>query len=141
MFYRMFLHMRNHIRILVFLLLFAVFLDDIVSDCCLMSSEKFIMARISSFLMITIYMLYLTKTRELYFMLLPNYRKCPQVDMSVQFDILLWLRVNQSLHLFPNVVWLVEKQWISILYSLVWPDRGSNLRLTAYCKYNTTNVV
>ena len=46
--------------------------------------------------------------------------------MSHHSDTLFWLRANQSLLLLLNVACLAETQHIPILYSLVWPDRGSN---------------
>jgi hypothetical protein len=46
-------------------------------------------------------------------------------------DTLFWFRANQSLLLLLNAVCLAEKQQISILKSLVWPDLGSNPRFNA----------
>ena len=51
--------------------------------------------------------------------------------MSLHSDTLFWFRANQSLLLLHNDVWLAEKQQIQVLYSLVWPDRGSNPWYTA----------
>ena len=43
--------------------------------------------------------------------------------MSLHSYTLFWFRANQSLLLLLNVECLVEKQQISILQSLVWPDQ------------------
>jgi hypothetical protein len=48
-----------------------------------------------------------------------------RVDMSLHSDTLFWFRANQSLLFLLNDAFLAEKQQISILYSFVWPDRGS----------------
>jgi hypothetical protein len=50
----------------------------------------------------------------------------PRVDMSLHSDTLFWFRANQSLLFLLNAACLAEKQQIPILYSLVWPDLGSN---------------
>ena len=51
-----------------------------------------------------------------------------RVDMFPLSDILSWLQANRSLLLLLlNTTCLLEKQYIPIVYSLVWPDRGSNL--------------
>jgi hypothetical protein len=63
-----------------------------------------------------VYSVYITKTGP---------RHC-RVDMSLHSDTLLWFRANQYLLLLLNAACLAEKQQIPILYSLVWPDRGSN---------------
>ena len=60
-----------------------------------------------------------------------DWNNSPRVDMSLHLDTLFWFRANHSL-LFPlNAECLAEMQQIPILYSLVWPDRGSNPRSTA----------
>ena len=51
--------------------------------------------------------------------------------MSLHADTLFWFRANQSLLFLLNAACLAEKQQVPILYSFVWPDRGSNLRSTA----------
>ena len=45
-------------------------------------------------------------------------------------DTLSWFRSNQSLLFLLNTACLAEKQQILILWSLIWPDRGSNPRTT-----------
>ena len=52
--------------------------------------------------------------------------------MSLHSDTLFWFRANQSLLFLLNAACLAEKQQIPILYSLVWPDRGSNPWSTAH---------
>jgi hypothetical protein len=51
--------------------------------------------------------------------------------MLLHSDTLFWFRANQSLLLLLNAACFAEKQQISILQSLVWPDLGSNPRSTA----------
>ena len=65
------------------------------------------------------------------FIVLAHWNNSPRIDMSPHSDTLSWFRANQSLIFLLNAVCLVEKQQIPILLSLVWPDRGSNLRSTA----------
>ena len=48
-----------------------------------------------------------------------------RVDMSLHSDTLFWFRANQSLLFLLNDAFLAEKQQLPILYSFVWPDRGS----------------
>jgi hypothetical protein len=50
--------------------------------------------------------------------------------MSLHSDTLFWFRVYRSLLFLLNGACLAEKQQIPILYSLVWPDLGSNPRPT-----------
>jgi hypothetical protein len=45
--------------------------------------------------------------------------------MSLHSDTLFWFLANQSLLFLFNDAFLAEKQQIPILYSFVWPDRGS----------------
>jgi hypothetical protein len=45
--------------------------------------------------------------------------------LSLHSDTLFWFRANQSLLFLLNDAFLSEKQQIQILYSFVWPDRGS----------------
>ena len=95
MLYSMFLHMRNHIRILLFSvvirsifrwyskrLLFSV-------NWAIQGENKFIFDD-CNFCMCT-----LPNDVKWFLVLLSHYSKGPQVDISVQSDILLWLRVNQ----------------------------------------------
>ena len=65
------------------------------------------------------------------FIVLAHWNNSPRIDMSPHSDTLSWFRANQSLIFLLNAACLVEKQQIPILLSLVWPDRGSNLRSTA----------
>jgi hypothetical protein len=51
--------------------------------------------------------------------------------MSLHSDTLFWFRANQSLLFLRNAACLAEKQQIPIVWSLVWPDWGSNPRSTA----------
>jgi hypothetical protein len=51
--------------------------------------------------------------------------------MSLHLHTLSWFWANQSLLWHLKTMCLVEKQQLPILYSLVWPDRGLNLRSTA----------
>ena len=51
--------------------------------------------------------------------------------MSLHPDTLFWFRANQFLLFLLNAACLAEKLKIPILWSLVWPDRGSNPRSTA----------
>jgi hypothetical protein len=48
-----------------------------------------------------------------------------RVDMSLHSDTLFWFQAKQSLLFLLNDAFLAEKQQIPILYSFVWPDRGS----------------
>ena len=61
---------------------------------------------------------------------LAHWNNSPRVDMMLHSDTLFWFRANQSLLLPLNAACLAEKQQISILKSLVWPDQGSNPRST-----------
>ena len=54
-----------------------------------------------------------------------RWNNSPRVDLSLHSDTLFWFRANKSLLFLLNAVCLAEKQQIPILYSLVWPDRGS----------------
>ena len=45
--------------------------------------------------------------------------------MSLHSDTLFWFLANQSLLFLLKAAFLAEKQQIPILYSFVWPDRGS----------------
>jgi hypothetical protein len=59
------------------------------------------------------------------FIVLVHWNNSPRVDMSLHSSTLFWFRANQSLLFLLNAACLAEKQEIPILYSLVWPDRGS----------------
>jgi hypothetical protein len=48
-----------------------------------------------------------------------------RVDISLHSDTLFWFRANQSLLFLLNDAFLAEKQQLPIIYSFVWPDRGS----------------
>jgi hypothetical protein len=65
------------------------------------------------------------------FIVLAHWNNSPWVDMSLHANTLSWFQAKQSLLFLLNAVCLAEKQQISILYSMVWPDRGSNPRSTA----------
>ena len=54
----------------------------------------------------------------------------PRKDMSPHSHTLSWFRANRSLLFLLNAASVAEKQHISILYYLVWPDRGPNQRFT-----------
>ena len=51
--------------------------------------------------------------------------------MSLNSYTLFWFRANPCFLFLLNAARLAEKQYIPILLSLVWPDRGSNPRSTA----------
>jgi hypothetical protein len=51
--------------------------------------------------------------------------------MSLHSDILFWFRANQCVLFHRNDSCLAEKQHILILWSLGWPDQGSNPQSTA----------
>jgi len=72
---------------------------------------------------------------------LTHYNNNPQVDMPHHWDTLSWLRGNQSLLLFLNVVCSVKKQQISILKSFTWPNQGSNPQSTKLQVSMLTNYV
>jgi hypothetical protein len=57
---------------------------------------------------------------------LAHWNNSSRVDMSLHSDTLFWFRANQSLLFLRNAASLAEKQQIPILYSLDWPDLGSN---------------
>jgi hypothetical protein len=61
---------------------------------------------------------------------LAHWNNNPQVDMLPHSDTLSWFWANQSLLFLLNTVYLVEKQQIQSLESLVLPDWGSNPRST-----------
>jgi hypothetical protein len=50
---------------------------------------------------------------------------------DIHLNILPWFRANQSLFFLLNAVCLVKKQQTPIVWSLVWPERGSNPRHSA----------
>ena len=54
----------------------------------------------------------------------------PWIDMSLKSGTVLWFLSNHSLLFLLNASCLADKQHIQILYSLVWPDRGSNPQST-----------
>jgi len=64
------------------------------------------------------------------YIVLAHWNNSPRVDMTPHSDTLSCLRANQSLLFLLNASCLAEKQQIPILWSLVWPDRGSNPRST-----------
>jgi hypothetical protein len=68
---------------------------------------------------------------EFDFIVLVRWNNSLRIDMSLHSDTLSWFRANQSLPFLLNATWLAEKQQIPLLYSLVWPDWGSNPRSTA----------
>ena len=104
-----------------------------VSGCCLTPSEQYFMCITGK----TSYAsmrwwcptLYQTNTLSWIFIVLAHRNNSPRIDMSLHSDTLSWLRANQSLFFLFNATCLVEKQYIPILYSLVWRDRGSNLTI------------
>jgi hypothetical protein len=49
------------------------------------------------------------------FIVLAHWKNSSRVDMSLHSDTLSWFHANQSLLLLLNVLWLAEKQQISIL--------------------------
>ena len=51
-------------------------------------------------------------------------KNCPMVDMSLQLDTLTPFWVDPYLLFLLNPAFVALKQQISILFSLVWPDRG-----------------
>jgi hypothetical protein len=53
------------------------------------------------------------------------------INLSPHSDTLSRFQANQSLLFLLNAECLAEKQQIPILYSLVWPNQGSNQRSTA----------
>jgi hypothetical protein len=61
---------------------------------------------------------------------LAHWNNSLRIDMSPYSDTLFWFWANQSLLLLLNAKWSAEKQQIPILYSLFWPERGSNSRST-----------
>ena len=65
------------------------------------------------------------------FIVLAHCNNSPRVAWSPHQDTLSWFRANQYLRLLLNYASLAEKQQITILQSLIWPDRGSNPRSTA----------
>ena len=73
---------------------------------------------------------------------LAHWNNSPRVDMSLHSDTSFWFRVNKSLLFLINDACLAEKQQIPILWSLVWPDRDSNLRaLGEYANHYATDAV
>ena len=72
-------------------------------------------------------------TNLLYILLGPliHLRGTRQTWKMAAMDTLLWFQANQSLLFLLNAACVAEKQQIPILFSLVWPDRGSNSRSTA----------
>jgi hypothetical protein len=61
--------------------------------------------------------------------------------MSPHTDTLSWCRANQSLLFLLNAACLPEKQLISILWSLVWPNWDSNPQSTALEASTLTDAV
>ena len=61
-----------------------------------------------------------------------HWKNSPRIDMSLYADTLYWFRAKESLLFLLNAACSTEKQHIPILSSLVWPDRGSNPRSTAF---------
>ena len=60
------------------------------------------------------------------FIMLADWSNSPRVDiMSFHSDTLSWFRTNKYFFLLIKAVWFVEKKEIPSVYSLVWPDRGS----------------
>jgi hypothetical protein len=107
-----------------------------VIDCCLTPIQQFfsymyIMARTSLFSMRWWWGPLCTRpTRWVGFLVLAHWNNSSRVDMALHSDTLSWFRANQSLLFLLNAACWAEKQQIPILYSLVWPDRGSNPRST-----------
>ena len=83
---------------------------------CLMSNATFPSMSLREQLtfdeMIMMFLLYLRYTRSWIFTVLVIWYNCPWVNMWFHSDTLSWFRTNQS---------------------LVWSDRGSNLRSTVFC--------
>ena len=75
--------------------------------------------------------LYYTNTLVLILIVLAHWNNSALIDMLPHSNTLSWFPTNQYLLFLFNAVYLAEKQQISILLSLVWPDRGSNPRSTA----------
>jgi hypothetical protein len=70
------------------------------------------------------------KTENL-LILLAHWNNNMRVDISPHSDTLSWFQANHSLLFLLNAACLAEKQQIPILYSLIWPNQGSNPRSTA----------
>jgi hypothetical protein len=75
--------------------------------------------------------LYYTNTLVLILIVIAHWNNSARIDVLPHSDTLSLFPTNQSLLFLFNAVYLAEKQQISILLSLVWPDRGSNPRSTA----------
>ena len=75
--------------------------------------------------------LYYTNTLVLILIVIAHWNNRARIDVLPHSDTLSLFPTNQSLLFLFNAVYLAEKQQISILLSLVWPDRGSNPRSTA----------
>ena len=63
---------------------------------------------------------------------LAHWNNSLRIDMSLHSDTLFWFRANQFLLFLRNSACLAEEQQIPILLSLVWPNRDSNPRSTAF---------
>ena len=99
--------------------------------------------------------LYWTNMQSWIFIVLAHWNKSPRVDIFLHFDILSWFWANQSLLILLNAVCVSEKQQIPIftvfgltrlrlkhtmyptpdehanIYTMIWPDWGSNTQCTS----------
>ena len=62
---------------------------------------------------------------------LAHWNNSPRVDRSLHSDTLFWFGASQSLLFLLNTAYLADKQQLPMLWSLVWPDRGSSPRSIA----------